>query len=174
MMLAAAATAALGLTFASPAGADDIPGNWIENRGFEVGLCLQPADGSFDTGAPIEQVTCNRDTALQRWEWSRVSPNEAVYRIRNVATQLCLDALGGATNHTPVVQWPCNQISNEKWDRGADHVHIRSRVSGTTSHCLDVPADSMQEHVHLQLYRCTSPNGAQTWDTTGPDGPIIR
>lgn len=171
-MLVAAATAVLGLTFASPAGADDIPGHWIENRGFEVGLCLQPANGSFLAGEPIEQVACDRNSTLQRWELVKVS-SDPIYRIRNVATQMCLDAQGGATNHTPVDQWPCNAISNEKWDRGADSVHLRSRVSGTTSHCLDVPADSMEEHVHLQLYRCTAPNGAQTWDLTGPDGPIV-
>jgi hypothetical protein len=172
MVLASAAAAVLGLVFASPAGADVLPGNWIQNAGGS-GMCLQPVGGSFDQGAAIEQVNCDKNTTLQRWVAFNFSSDLRVFQMRNVATGLCLDAQGGASDHTPVVQWTCNSISNEKWDLGPDFVALRSRVSGTSSHCLDVPAASLQEHVQMQLYRCTSNNSAQIWDESGPD-PIIR
>jgi hypothetical protein len=171
MVLAGAAAAVLGLAFASPARADALPGNWIQNNGGS-GLCLQPVGGSFDQGAAIEQVNCDKTTTLQRWVAFNFSQDLRVFQMRNAATGFCLDAQGGAANHTPIVQWTCNSISNEKWDLGPDFIALRSRVSGTSSHCLDVPAASLQEHVTMQLYRCTNNNSAQIWDTLGPD-PII-
>ncbi len=165
------AVAAVSLMVTSTASADDLPGRWIQNGG--SGLCLQPANGSFAQGEAIVQVDCDKTTTLQRWEAINFSSDLRVFQLRNVATQFCLDAQGGATNHTPVVQWTCNSISNEKWDAGPDFIALRSRVSGTSSHCLDVPAASLEVGVAMQLYRCTNNNYAQIWDLSGPD-PIIR
>ena len=50
--------------------------------------------------------------------------------------------------------------------------HRNTRLRGK-AHCLDVPAASLEEHVQMQLYRCTNNNSAQIWDESGPD-PIIR
>ena len=166
-MVAVAMACAVSVALAAPASADP-PGNWIQNGG--SGLCLQPVDNSFDQGVAIVQVACDRANALQRWQAAYF--NSTVFQMRNVGTQLCLDARGGATNGTPIQQWPCNSISNEKWDSGPNFVTLRSRVSNTSSHCLDVPAASLQEGVAMQLYRCNS-TYAQIWDTSGPD-PIIR
>lgn len=171
LLLAAIVWAAVSVLFAGPASADDLPGRWIQNGG--SGLCLQPADGSFAQGVAIVQLDCDKNTTLQRWEAINFSSDLTVFQLRNVATQLCLDAQGGASNHTPIVQWPCNAISNEKWDAGFNFNILRSRVSGTSSHCLDVPAASLQPNVAMQLYRCTNNNLAQIWDLSGPD-PIIR
>jgi hypothetical protein len=166
LMLTVVATAAAVVAFASPASAD-LPGNWLRNVG--NGLCLQPVGGSFSQGAAIVQVTCDTNTTMQRWQSTYSSAT--VFQMRNVGTGLCLDARGGATNGTPIQQWTCNSISNEKWDLGPAFVTVRSRVSGTQSHCLDAPQGSGQVGLAMQLYRCNG-TPAQTWDLWGPGGII--
>jgi len=168
-LLAVVATAAAAVTFASPASAE-IAGSWLQNVG--NGLCLQPVGGSFSQGAAIVQANCDKNTAMQRWEATNYSSATNVFQMRNVATGLCLDARGGATNGTPIQQWTCNSISNEKWDLGPAFVTMRSRVSGTQSHCLDVPQQSRQVGLAMQLWGCNN-TPAQIWDLTGPD-PIIH
>jgi hypothetical protein len=83
---------------------------------------------------------------------------------------LCLDARGGAADGTPVQQWTCNNISNENWQTGkqinqlpAIYPSLISRVSGTSSHCLDMPdADPTVGHA-MQIYRCNGTD-AQQWN----------
>lgn len=166
-MLAVAALAATGVAFASQASAD-IPGSWMQNVG--NGLCLQPVGGSYSAGAAIVQATCDPNSTKQRWEVR--SFNGGVFQERNVGTGLCLDARGGATNGTPIQQWPCNTISNERWDLGPAFVAMRSRVSGTQSHCVDVPQQSRQVGVAVQLWGCNN-TVAQIWDLSGPN-PVIH
>jgi hypothetical protein len=172
MLLAAVAAAAVSLALAPSAGAADLPGRWTQNGG--SGLCLQPLNGSFAQGEVITQENCDKNSTLQRWEAINVTINGnlVIFQWRNVATQYCLDVNGSATNRTSVQQWTCNTSSNQKWDTGFNHNILRSRVSGTSSHCLDVPAASLQPGVAMQIYRCTNNNYAQIWDTSGPD-PFI-
>ena len=115
------------------------------------------------------QVTCDTNTTMQRWE--ATYSGATVFQMRNVGTGLCLDVRGGATNGVPIQQWTCNSISNENWDLGPAFVTMRSRVSGTQSHCLDVPQGSGQGGLAMQLYRCNGTQ-AQTWDLWGPGGII--
>jgi hypothetical protein len=168
-LLLAAAAAAVSLASAAPASAepaDDFPTwwNWTKNMG--SGLCLQPLDGSFAQGEVITQENCDLNSTLQRWE--AINVNGDVFQLRNVATGFCLDVNGRAANRTPVQQWTCNTSSNQKWDAGFNTNILRSRVSGTDSHCLDVPAASLQPRVAVQIYRCTNNNLAQNWDIFGP------
>ena len=166
-LIAAVAAAAIGVVFAAPASAEDLPGGWIRNNDGNH-LCLQPEDGLFDAGVPIVQVECDTTSLIQRWESINHSADHSVFQLQNLATELCLDAMGSATDGTPVVQWPCNSISNEQWDLGPDFVHLRSRVSGTTSHCLDVPWASADVGLRMQIFRCNNTT-AQIWDTFGPE-----
>ncbi len=132
------------------------------------GLCLQPTPGSTaaDLGAPVVQEHCDFHDTTQHWEL--LFDGGGHVRFRNQGTGLCLDARGGATDGTPVQQWTCNSISNERWtdiigDSQADQPdQIRSNVSGTNTHCLDVPNQSKDPGVQVQLWRC---NGtiAQDW-----------
>ena len=174
LTVAMAATAALMVTPA--AGADEVLAHWIQNASRL--RCLQPVDGSHEQGAAIVQMPCDESeseiqnrNSVQFWMPERVGD---FTRYKNVKTGLCLDARGGAANHTPIQQWPCNEISNEKWDRPAsDRRTIRSRVSGSTSHCLDVPGGSLMDiGLAMQLYRCSTDNQAQFWDTRVPNFPI--
>jgi hypothetical protein len=130
----------------------------IQNAG--SGKCLQPI--ALEDGAPIIQTTCN-DSPIQWWVFSATTPPAPpIFRLYNVGSARCLDASGGANDHTPIDLWPCNWISNERWDSPApNHTQLRSRVSGTRSHCLDVPGATSVD-VWLQLYRCNGTD-AQNW-----------
>jgi Ricin-type beta-trefoil lectin domain len=126
-------------------------------------LCLQPVNESTAQGAAIVQKPCNKSAAQQ---WTSVPVSGNVYHYVNSLSGLCLDARGRAANHTPVQQWTCNKISNENWESPeADSDTIPplfSRVSGTRSHCLDVPGGQNTAGLAIQIYIC---NGtlAQIW-----------
>ncbi len=158
----AAAFAGLAISPA-PAGASP-PGQIFSFVGGH--LCLQPANGSTSQGAAIVQTPCNNGAAQL---WTAVAAGGGVFRYRNSLSGLCLDARGGAANRTPVQQWTCNGISNERWEPGPssgsdDIPPLFSRVSGTRSYCLDVPGAQPAPGLAMQIYRC---NGsiAQIWVT---------
>jgi hypothetical protein len=128
-------------------------------------MCLQPVNGSTTQGASIVLEPCNNGAAQQ---WTKVPVSGNIVHFVNVLSGLCLDARGGATNHTPVQQWPCNWISNEKWEPGdaSDDIipPLFSRVSGTKSYCLDVPGAQVIAGLPVQIYRCNGTE-AQMWFT---------
>jgi hypothetical protein len=152
-------TAAVSLVTAVPASADD---HTVGVQSRASLLCLQPLDESLDAGAPIVQVRCN-NRRTQTWFFEDMGDH--VFRPQNLASGLCLDALGGATNGTPVVQWPCSGISNQRWRASRDLpdiVSLRSRVAGTSSHCLDVPGGQSTDGLAVQIYVCNG-TAAQAW-----------
>jgi hypothetical protein len=158
LVLAAVLTASVTL-----AGSARAHASVLQNIG--TGKCLQPVAGTFDEGAAIVQQPCNGSTAQQ---WALVSLGGTTYRIKSLLSGYCLETRLGATNGSPIDQWQCNWISNEIWDTGYTPyplpavVALTSRVSGTTSHCLDVPGNLPYDGLAMQLYRC---NGtvAQRW-----------
>jgi hypothetical protein len=81
-----------------------------------------------------------------------------------------MDARGGATRGTPIEQWPCDTISNERWSRPsfpAGMLPIRSQVAGTNGYCLDVPGASPEPGLQMQIYTCNG-STAQAWGFAGP------
>jgi hypothetical protein len=70
-------------------------------------------------------------------------------------------------NGTPVQQWTCNSISNENWepgeDLGDDIPPLFSRVSGTSSYCLDIPGGQQVAGLAMQIYRCNGTEAQQWW-----------
>jgi hypothetical protein len=143
---------------ATPAAAGELYSFWSNQ-------CLQPVDGSTEQGAAIVQEPCNGGAA-QQWTAVRVSGNHFHYV--NLLSGFCLDARGRAVNRTPVQQWTCNNISNENWDPGEDIGDVIppliSRVSGTRSHCLDMPGGQRIAGLAMQIYRCNG-TAAQEWWT---------
>jgi hypothetical protein len=131
--------------------------NFLSNQ------CLQPVSGSTEQGAAIVQQPCNGSLAQ---EWTRVRVSGNVSHYVNSLSKLCLDARGGAANHTPVQQWTCNRISNENWEEGDDSDDtippLYSRVSGTRSYCLDIPGGQKTAGLAMQIYRCNGTE-AQAW-----------
>jgi Ricin-type beta-trefoil lectin domain len=124
-------------------------------------FCLQP--DSDVQGAAIVLLSCNNTLAQT---WRRIELSDGTVQYVNEQTQLCLDARGGASNHTPVQQWTCNNISNEKWE-AADYFYfgsvvVFSRVSGTKTHCLDLPGGQLRAGAAVQLFECNN-TAAQVW-----------
>ena len=159
LLLAVAAATLTSMGAASPVFAETFSYP-IENYG--NGKCLQPKDGSMEPGVAIVQEPCDGSRA-QDWGFVRLSGT--TFRLLNHQTGRCMDARGSATNGTPVVQWDCATITNETWDTGRylpDIVSLKSRVSGTNSHCLDVAEQQTADGLPMQLWSC---NGtvAQTW-----------
>ena len=173
-LLLAVATAA-SLTVASPADADT--GGTIRNARNQK--CLTPANPS--QGAAVVQHPCDIDRGIinraQEWDALCKDVSCSIVHVVNHESLLCLDARGGATNGTPVQMWPCNNISNENWDYGANpgesgspNFVLRSRVSGTRSQCLDVPGSQDVDGLAMQLWGCNG-TAAQIWM---PGTPVIE
>ena len=165
----AMALSALALLFsAGAARADSLPQQMFI---LLSGKCLQPVDGSADQGAAIVQEPCDRTKSVQLW--TAVSIGAGNIHYVNAYSSLCLDARGGAANHTPVQQWPCSTISNETWQHGPwlygpskarpFPPPVYSKVSGASNYCLDVPGGQRTAGIAVQIYLC---NGtiSQGWE----------
>jgi ricin-type beta-trefoil lectin protein len=153
-LFAAALAAVAGLAVASPAQAENPIVRLVSQQSSK---CLQPANGSTAQGESIVQVTCN-GTLAQQWV---VEPQSSTkVHLRNRASQLCMDAAGGATNGTPITQWPCNWISNENWGFGITNNLLVSAVSNTWSHCIATPGTA--DGLPMELRRCDG-NPSQRW-----------
>lgn len=150
LALMAALAGALGT--AAPAFADDHFDVTVRNTA--SGKCLAPQDESSAAGVSIVQVTCN-GSAFQRWDF--IDHDDHIFQIRNAVTLMCMNAAGRNVNGTPVIQWPCAGISNQRWEASRDlpdFVTLRSRVAGTRTHCLDVPGGLSTEGAAMQLWVC--------------------
>jgi hypothetical protein len=161
LVLPSAAAAVLGMTLVAPTGASEDAFPIMSADNFK---CLQPVNGSLDNqGAAIVQERCDNSDAQ---DWVTISLGGTHIQYKNLRSQLCLDARGGATNGTPVQQWTCNSISNEKWDIGEDipdHPYtLVSLVSGTHSYCLDDPFQSTANGTTMQIFKCNG-TAAQSW-----------
>jgi hypothetical protein len=158
--LALVLTAAAGLALAAPADAATSFSHPIRNYGND--MCLQPDGDSTEPGAAIVQEPCNGSLAQ---DWGFLTLGGTRNRLINHSSGMCMDAFGGATNGTPIVQWPCATITNETWSPSRplpEIVSLRSRVAGTNSHCLDVPYGQAVPGLQMQLYACNG-TAAQTW-----------
>ncbi|MDT7782081.1 MAG: hypothetical protein QOF58_500 [Pseudonocardiales bacterium] len=146
-------TAVVGVVgMAAPALADDHFD--VTVRSTVSGKCLAPQGGSFADGVPIVQTTCN-GSPFQRWDF--IDHDDSIFQLRNAVTLKCMDVLGSNNNGTPVVQWPCNRNSNERFQASRslpDFVTLKSRVSGTKTHCLDVPGGRSDENLAVQIWTC--------------------
>jgi hypothetical protein len=158
LLLAGALSAAVGLTVAAPASAADP----FVIRNTANGFCLQPFAGSVDNGVEIVQQPCDGSQAQQ---WTRTFNSDGTIGFRNEHSFLCLNARGAAANGTPVVQWVCNFISNQKWSLEGPALptitRIHSRVSGTNSFCLD-PFLQGTPGMGVQIFSCNN-NPVQIW-----------
>ncbi|WP_394618035.1 RICIN domain-containing protein [Lentzea sp. JNUCC 0626] len=126
------------------------------------GKCLAPQGSSLEDGVPIVQTDCV-GSPFERWDF--LDRGNRIFQIRNAVTLKCMDAFGSNTDGTPVVQWPCAGTSNQRFQAGRnlpDWVTLRSRVAGTSTHCLDVPGGRPDEGLAMQIWRCNG-TAAQTF-----------
>jgi hypothetical protein len=155
LVFAATMAATAGLAVSSPAQAED---PIVKLVSVQNGKCLQPVDETHGAGEAIVQMTCNGHHA-QQWQVTLVSSTKV--HLKNIESQLCLDARGGATNGTPIQQWPCNWISNENWNFGITNNLLSSGVSNTFSHCVATPG--APDGLPMELRFCDG-NSSQLWN----------
>lgn len=124
--------------------------------------CLQPA--YLAAGAPIVQEPCTSAFAQQ---WYALSAGGSIVNYQNAGNGMWLDARGPAANGTPVQLWTYGRISNENWQQGnigkGAFPPLISRVSGTSSYCLDVPGGQMTEGLAMQIYTCNGTLSQEWW-----------
>lgn len=139
-----------------------------------TGMCLEPQNGSLLQGAAIVQQPCKASGAQ---DWIYIPHGSAGFQFENALTGLCLDARGGAANHTPLQQWTCGGISNEKWQisvpaKGAAGAPVVSEVAGSHGYCLDIPGGQRIAGLAMQIYIC---NGtvSQSWLLNPADGLYV-
>jgi hypothetical protein len=158
------------------------------------GKCFEPtAQGgpSNSSGLPIQQHTCSPrviqptdtiDRPIQWYQfqsqgyvafndqgwfpcWGCIPDGTKGYLIRNLNTNLCLDARDGAkTDGSVVQQWECrdrNARSMVWYVEPGDFPGMFKVRNFNSDLCLDVRASSWDEFAQLQQYHCTSNNVAQ-------------
>jgi hypothetical protein len=153
----------LSLMPASPAQADIIWYRWILNA--QSGLCIQPEYEAALNGITIVQQPCTYDNHYQQWRVLRLSNGYKL--LVNRGSAMCLDLRDGNTaDWSPIQQWTCNTTSTTmQWvlrDRYPLHGVVLKNVR--SGKCLDVRWGSYDPGAVIQIYRCTSDNGAQIFD----------
>jgi hypothetical protein len=128
--------------------------------------CLEPV--STTAGAAIAIQPC---TNLPIQQWTELNVKSPYVHFVNQATKMCLDARGGAQDHTPVQLWPCDQISNEFWVPSKIYsVNSPVLFSGVANSypkfCLDLPFALTGNGITLQIYDCDG-TPAQQWAWDG-------
>jgi hypothetical protein len=129
-----------------------------------TGMCLEPQNESMLQGTAIVQQPCKASGAQ---EWIYVDLGSAGDQFENALTGMCFDVRGGAANHTPIQQWTCNGISNEKWKifvpaKGAVGAPVQSEVAGSSGYCLDIPGGQTTAGLAMQIYKCNQ-TVSQLW-----------
>jgi hypothetical protein len=154
----------------------------------ESGKCLEPAKGSSANGAAIVQVACD-GSAAQFWTMhfmaSGFANNHTWYQMINQSTHQCLDARGGAVNGTPIQQWPCSGISNEKWSTsncqtagGVTTCTVSSLIYNSAvsqdrpyTHCLATPGTG--DSLSMVLMACQLVS-SQQWKLQGFLSDVVK
>lgn len=138
--------------------------------------CLQ-GDLGGPLGSSVTQHFCDPTFTNAHQLWLPISTGGDGYKFQNVATGLCLEARGGAANGTLVPLWDCSSTESNThwaWDPPAgtfpfpNASEIKSRVSGSTGYCLDIPGASTAIGLQMQIYRCNG-TAAQVFWFTHPD-----
>jgi len=116
------------------------------------GKCLQPAPGDLaqSTGDAIVEEPCNGNS-LQQWG---VQGSGHDINFENEGSGWCLDALGGATDGTRIVQWNCEPITNQNWGWGGyGGNNLVSWVANTGTQSIFTPG--VANGTAVELYAST-------------------
>jgi hypothetical protein len=146
----------------------------IQQRTCSPGV-LQPA-GTLDRPIQWYQFQSQGYVAFndQGWFpcWGCIPKGTTGYLIRNLDTNLCLDARDGAKTDTSVVQqWECRDRNGRSmmwYVQPGDFPGMFTVRNFNSDLCLDVRASSWDEFAQLQQYHCTSNNVAQNFTQKFP------
>ena len=163
LLFAAAIATSSGLAVASPSQAASFGIYQIQSN--ESFKCLQPVNGSL--GAAIVQETCNGSVA-QQWTQETAGSDENADWYVNSSSHLCLDARGGDTNGTPIEQWTCDWISNERWTIGVHQTMAKQQLVSEVAHSIDkcISTPGLANGDAMVLYSGTPELPSEFWTLT--------
>jgi len=162
VLVAGAAMIVAILSFAPAAQAAAGP---FQIQNFNSGLCVQTDPANSGPDIQLVQQLCDRNNPAQLWFFDTLGGSD--YHIVNVGTFNCMRALANA-DWAQVQTIDCTNISDSRWSvsgslpTSVPH-QIISRVSGG-NRCLDVMNGSTAPGAKIQLFHCTSDNGAQIFN----------
>ncbi|GAA1979653.1 RICIN domain-containing protein [Kitasatospora viridis] len=164
----AATVAALGVAASliafGPATSAQAAGGGGEILIGSTGKCLDNWRSHNADGNTIDQYKCN-GSAAQKWSIDYYESNGGLYyyRIRNVATNKCLNVQGQSQNAgAKIVLWDCNGQSDERFNPseiGSGYYLWRNQNSDK---CLNVAGNSGNDGAWIIQYYC-DPNAADEW-----------
>lgn len=88
------------------------------------------------------------------------------WTFRNRQSSDCLDAAGGASPGTRVIQWPCNGGWNQTWTLSHDSAGRPTLRSYNTDLCVDISGQSGANGASLILWYCND-GWNQVWEPKG-------
>jgi hypothetical protein len=163
--LAAAAVVAIvaGLAVPEAAHADIRGDTWgvqLVNDGSRKCLDVRSEDGSYTSGARVQQYKCKLPDGNQAWYLENLGTGR--YNIENVQSGQCLDVTDGSTaDGAPTQQSYCNGAESQEWKIVKDGDFDRL-VSANSGKCLDVRDGSHADHAIVQQWPCNG-SPAQRW-----------
>jgi hypothetical protein len=101
--------------------------------GFPSNKCVQ-----FATTADLAEAQISTCDGSTRQQWRFESMGSGYYRVRNVASNKCLDVEGASTAiGARIVQWPCTTANNQQW-QVIESTGIARLVARHSGHAADV------------------------------------
>ncbi|MEU7875177.1 ricin-type beta-trefoil lectin domain protein [Dactylosporangium sp. NPDC049140] len=150
-MLAAAATAVLGIVLLVPGTAAAAGTGAITGYG---GKCVDVSGANTANGTKVQLWTCN-GTNAQNWTVGTDGTIRALGK--------CLDVSGGSTSDGAKVQiWDCNGTGAQQWVATAAH----DIVNPQANKCLDATGVSSADGTPLQIWTCSG-GANQKWNVPG-------
>lgn len=124
------------------------------------GLCLEALSYAVEEGGAIGQ-SAFRKGANQRW---KLLPSAAGgYRLRNVHSDLCIDAGDAAGNGEPAHQRACSDAATQAWKLEPGEGGACRLVNVASGRCLEVLEYSMLEGAAVGTWQCHSGEN-QRWE----------
>ncbi|HTI26570.1 MAG TPA: ricin-type beta-trefoil lectin domain protein [Kutzneria sp.] len=150
-MLAAAATAVLGIVLLVPGTAAAAGTGAITGYG---GKCVDVSGANTANGTKVQLWTCN-GTNAQNWTVGTDGTIRALGK--------CLDVSGGSTSDGAKVQiWDCNGTGAQQWVATSAH----DIVNPQANKCLDATGVSSADGTPLQIWTCSG-GANQKWNVPG-------
>jgi aryl-phospho-beta-D-glucosidase BglC (GH1 family) len=128
--------------------------SWFNIIDANSGLCVDAANSATADGTFVQQWACGAQQLNQEWQLQAQGNGRYSIVNRNAPGE-ALDVTGQGTANGSLIQlWTYGGGSNQQWMPVAVGNGEYKLVGVGSGRCLDVPAASTANGVHLQIYDC--------------------
>jgi aryl-phospho-beta-D-glucosidase BglC (GH1 family) len=128
--------------------------SWFNIINANSGLCVDAANSATANGTFVQQWACGAQQFNQEWQLQAQGNGHYSIVNRNAPGE-ALDVTGQGTANGSLIQlWIYGGGSNQQWMPVAVGNGEYKLVGVGSGRCLDVPAASTANGVHLQIYDC--------------------